>query len=278
MTTTCVCLMAVAAGCNHDGRYLRPATPDQNATISTTAAPSTSSAGDAVGAFDSLAADNIESTTSTTTSTTPSTSTSVAPAETTAGVLADSSTSVLDPTTVKTVNLGGTAATDPGGSTTVAAVDPNAATTVPGQTPSVVAPWRNGAPIDARFTCDGANVSPPLSWSRAPTGTVEVGITVSDEQAPDFVHWAVAGIDPALNMVQDSRVPDGTIQALNGASTPGYFGPCPPQGETHTYQVTVHFLGSQIELGDGALGTDMVLALQASTIASATITGTYARP
>ena len=72
-------------------------------------------------------------------------------------------------------------------------------------------------------------------------------------------------------------MPDGAIQALNGSGGKGYTGPCPPEGQTHTYVLTVHYLGDQIELGDGAQGADLLAAIDAATIADAQVTGTFSR-
>lgn len=205
--------MVAAAGCNHDGRSLRPARPDQNVTISTTAAPTT----------------------------------------------------VLPPDF-------GTASDGSVG----AGVTPSASESgVPLEGVTVVAPWRDGAPIDARFTCSGDNVSPPLSWSAVPAGTTEIAITMTDQQAPSFVHWAVAGIDPTVTSIGEGELPTGAVQATNGNGATGYTGPCPPAPESHTYVITVHFLDSQTELGDGAAGTDMMLAIEAATFDSAQVTGTF---
>jgi Raf kinase inhibitor-like YbhB/YbcL family protein len=220
ISLTCIAAALIGAGCNHDGRTLRPARPDQNQTISTTAAPTTTPFGtDVVGGGFS--------------------STSLG------GVLATSSTTIGD------------------GVASAAA--------------SVLAPWRDGAAIDPRYTCSGLNVSPPLSWTPAPPGTAEIAITLSDEQKPDFVHWAVAAIDPDVTAIGEGRLPDGAIQATNGSGGVGYTGPCPPAGETHTYVLTVHYLASQIELGDGATGADMVAAIDAATFQSAEVTGTFAK-
>ncbi len=103
-------------------------------------------------------------------------------------------------------------------------------------------------------------------------------MTLSDEQAPTFVHWAIAGLDPDTTSIEEGQVPVGAIQATNGGNEVGYTGPCPPQGQTHTYVLTVHFLDSQIELGDGAAGADMLTAIDAATLESAQVTGTFARP
>jgi phosphatidylethanolamine-binding protein (PEBP) family uncharacterized protein len=86
----------------------------------------------------------------------------------------------------------------------------------------------DGATIPARYTCDGENVAPPLSWSRPPAGTRAVALTVEDPDAPGgtFVHWVV------LDLPADATsVPPGT---------PGYRGPCPPKGDRpHRYVFTV---------------------------------------
>jgi Raf kinase inhibitor-like YbhB/YbcL family protein len=91
------------------------------------------------------------------------------------------------------------------------------------------------------------------------------------------VHWTVAGLDPSITQLAEGVVPEGAIQGVNGAGTIGYTGPCPPQSEVHTYRLTVHYLDAQVELGDGAAGADMVLAIQSNTTATAVITGTYVR-
>ncbi len=45
-----------------------------------------------------------------------------------------------------------------------------------------------------KFSCDGTEVSPPLSWSGAPDGTRSFALIVEDPDAGGFVHWVVAGI------------------------------------------------------------------------------------
>lgn len=224
ISLTCLALAVVVAGCNDDGRTLRPARPDQNASISTTAAPTTTLGGD----FGSIDGGGF--------STAPASPDGSATTTTSDGAQVDDDTD-----------------------------------------DTVTAPWRDGAAIDARYTCSDDDVSPPLSWSAAPAGTTEIAITMTDEQAPTFVHWAVAGITPSTTAIQEGQVPPGAIQAVNGSGKIGYTGPCPPQPESHTYVITVHFLGSQIELGDGADGQDMLLAIDASTLSSAQVTGTFAR-
>jgi Raf kinase inhibitor-like YbhB/YbcL family protein len=197
------------AACNDDGRTLRPARPDQNATVSSLAAPTTTD-----GAF---------------------------------------------------------------------VIPTNPASTLPGDVigtvPSIrlTAPWRDGAVIDPRYTCDGADIAPALSWTPGPVNTEEIAISVVDDDAPDFVHWVITGIGTEVSRLGEGEVPLGAVQGTNGAGGVGYTGPCPPAGSSHTYRFTVHFLDQQLDVGDGTDGADLLVAIDAATIAYAEVTGIYSR-
>jgi len=140
---------------------------------------------------------------------------------------------------------------------------------------SVALPFSQGEPIPEEYTCNGEDMSFPVDWFSLPEGTVEVAIEVSDVQAPDFVHWIIAGLDPAIGYIDEGQVPVGAIQATNGNGDVGYTGPCPPPGETHTYLVTLSALDQQIELPDGVDAETLQTAIGASTIESVVESGTY---
>ena len=157
------------------------------------------------------------------------------------------------------------AAVGAGGTNTLAPLVPGLA---------VTAPWRDGSPIDARYTCKGANVAPALSWTEAPEGTQEIAITMIDEDF-DFDHWTMAGIAPDVTTLAENTTPEGAVAALNGSGVAGYTGPCPPTGATHTYLITVHFLDRALQLTAGGPAADMRTAIDAATIATAEVTGTF---
>jgi Raf kinase inhibitor-like YbhB/YbcL family protein len=210
MTSLFAVSVLVAAGCNDDGRTLRPAGPGQNASVSTTSA--VPSEDDTLAPFPELETAPLIT---------------LAPL---AGAL------------------------------------------------SVTAPWADGGTIDGRYTCNGANISPGLSWSIAPAGTAEIAITMSDSDAPNFVHWAMAGINPDVTTLAEGVVPPGAIRGVNTSGQLGYTGPCPPSGTTHTYYVTVHYLDQQLDLADGVAGSDLRLAIDTATAASTATRGTYSQP
>lgn len=141
----------------------------------------------------------------------------------------------------------------------------------------LVAPWRDTAPIPARHTCDGEDVSPALTWSDVPPDAVELAITVTDLDAPGFVHWIVAGIDPSVSGTSEGVVPDGALLWPNGSGSVDYSGPCPPAGEEHRYLFTLHALNQQLEPADEMTATEIIEILNLTSIDQSSVSGTYVR-
>ena len=141
-------------------------------------------------------------------------------------------------------------------------------------------PWADGGAIDARYTCNGADVHPQVGWLGAPEGAVEMALVVTDTDANDFVHWIITGLDPHDPLVSENIVPVGAIQGLNGFSTTatpvvGWRGPCPPAGSTHHYRFTLYALDQQVELPDGSAAADLQAVIDSTSIAAAQNTATY---
>jgi len=135
--------------------------------------------------------------------------------------------------------------------------------------------WTAGGEIPLGYTCDGQNVSPPLSITGAPEGTVELVLLVTDEDAPGFRHWVVAGIPPGATFVE-GQIPAGAVEAPNSSRSTAWSGPCPPAGETHHYDFTVYALSVPSGLGF-ASSTDDVDSALGQAISTAAMTGTYQR-
>ena len=146
----------------------------------------------------------------------------------------------------------------------------------------LAAPWLDGAPIDARYTCDGLDVAPALSWAVVPEGTVEIAIAMVDDSAVSdgqpFVHWAIAGLAPDEIALVEGDVPPTAVQAINFFGDIGYGGPCPPPGDdAHVYRLTAYALNQALERADGTPATEFLEAVEAITIESVDLTGTYLR-
>lgn len=140
--------------------------------------------------------------------------------------------------------------------------------------------FATGQPIPDRYACDGDNVSPPLAWSGVPDGTVELALTVVDTDAPggQFIHWAITGLSGALTGIDEDGVPEGAVEARNDSSEFGWFGPCPPPGETHQYVFTLYALSQPSGVAAGTGGPDAVRQIAMSPGVAATLTGTYTAP
>lgn len=156
----------------------------------------------------------------------------------------------------------------------------------PTATFALTLPWSEGGPIPADYTCGGSDVSPPLVWSGVPVDTASLAIVVTDLDATTadgrpFVHWIVANIPPSITAIPTGGTIAGSIEALNDFSTvetprSGWGGPCPPTGTTHTYSFEVRALDQFIELSDDSPAADLLAAIDAATVATASGTGTVA--
>lgn len=136
--------------------------------------------------------------------------------------------------------------------------------------------WPPGDPIPRASTCDGEDVSPPLTISGAPEGTVELVLVVTDQDAAGFVHWVVGGIPPGAPGFPQGGLPAGAVEAPNSSGTAAWSGPCPPAGTTHTYDFTVYALSGPSGLGPTSSSADLDTALSLAT-STAAMTGTYTR-
>jgi Raf kinase inhibitor-like YbhB/YbcL family protein len=97
--------------------------------------------------------------------------------------------------------------------------------------------------IPQKYTCQGKNVSPPLSWTGLPKGTRSLVLIVDDPDAPDprkpkmvWDHWLLYNLPPKAKGLKEAvkDLPKGTLEGKNSWKKTGYGGPCPPIGR-HRY-------------------------------------------
>ncbi len=138
--------------------------------------------------------------------------------------------------------------------------------------------------IPTRYTCDGENVSPALSWRGAPAETRSFALIMDDPDAPGasgFTHWAVYNIPTSVaalpsNLPREEQIADICLQGKNDSGKIGYSGPCPPAG-THRYLVRLYALDRVLNLEPGASHRQVKEAMRGHVLAQAELTGTYAR-
>ena len=140
-----------------------------------------------------------------------------------------------------------------------------------------------GAAIPARYTCQGADVAPPLAWAHAPPGTRSFALVVDDPDAPDpakpkmtWVHWVLYDIPATAAALPETGkpLPAGTREGTNDWKRTGYGGPCPPIGR-HRYFHKLYALDRV--LGDLGAPTKAALekAMAGHVLAQAVLIGTY---
>jgi Raf kinase inhibitor-like YbhB/YbcL family protein len=136
-----------------------------------------------------------------------------------------------------------------------------------------------------QYTCEGADISPPLRWSGAPQGTKSFALIIDDPDAPDprapkmtWVHWVVYDIPAeAQGLPEDaanSGLPAGVMQGLNDWKRAGYGGPCPPIGR-HRYFHMLYALDTVLPDLGHATKAQLLGAMQGHMIAEAQLVGTY---
>ncbi len=138
--------------------------------------------------------------------------------------------------------------------------------------------FADGQPIPAKYTGDGADVSPPLAWEGAPKSTVELALICEDPDAPDrdFVHWVAYGMAPGTASLAEGATA-GLTAGRNDFGTTGYKGPAPPRGKAHHYRFRLMALDAKTGLGAGADKQALRDAVKGHVLAEADLIGTYQR-
>jgi hypothetical protein len=136
--------------------------------------------------------------------------------------------------------------------------------------------FSEGGSIPPQYTCDGEDISPPLSWDGVPEGTQSLALIVEDPDAGGFVHWVLTDIPfdlPALFEGQGDQL--GTPGATSFGE-PGWGGPCPPSGE-HRYVFTLYALSEMLTLGPSAGAVEARAAMGGKILGQAQLSGVYTR-
>jgi Raf kinase inhibitor-like YbhB/YbcL family protein len=146
------------------------------------------------------------------------------------------------------------------------------------------AAFQNGGDIPRKFTCEGADVSPELSWTAPPSGTQSVALIADDPDAPvgTWTHWVLYDLPPTTtalpeNVAKMDELPSGGRQGRNDFKKIGYGGPCPPPGKPHRYFFKLYALDSKLNLKPGASKQELEQAMQGHILQRAELMGKYHR-
>ncbi|MEW5994186.1 MAG: YbhB/YbcL family Raf kinase inhibitor-like protein [Candidatus Zixiibacteriota bacterium] len=140
-----------------------------------------------------------------------------------------------------------------------------------------------GGMIPKQYTCDGPDISPPLSWTGVPEGTKSLALICDDPDAPakTWVHWVYYNIPHDLGQLPEGLPTDeepftGGRQGANDFRRTGYGGPCPPGG-THRYFFKLYALDTMLDLSGRVTKADLEQAMEGHVLASGQLMGKYRR-
>jgi len=143
--------------------------------------------------------------------------------------------------------------------------------------------FSNGGMIPSRYTCDGANISPPLQWSGLPAGTKTVALIVDDPDAPakTWVHWVVYDLPANTTQLPENIKPQENIGGggkndTNDFKKIGYGGQCQQSG-THVYLFKLYAVDIQTSLGPGATKDELLKTMESHVMAQGELVGKYKR-
>ena len=150
-----------------------------------------------------------------------------------------------------------------------------------------------GEHIPNKYTCnstdkgDNEDVSPPLQWSDAPSGTKSFVLILDDPDAigGSFIHWVLYNIPPDTtsleeNMPRTETLSDGSMQGTNDFGNLGYNGPCPQTrfGKIHNWVFSVYALDVEVNLPPGVTYTELMNVISKHILAKGILIRNYRAP
>lgn len=160
-----------------------------------------------------------------------------------------------------------------------------------GVTPLVLSSpsFQDGGIIPDKYSmAASAPVSPALSWTGAPANTGAFSIIMHDldtmprASGPDNLHWLIFNIPASTTSLPEgvsasARLPDGSIQILNGGNKVGYL-PLGARGVYHHYVIELYALDGKIPVGPEGSRHDATSEILAHTLAHAAYEGRFRMP
>lgn len=144
--------------------------------------------------------------------------------------------------------------------------------------------FSSGGAIPKQFSCDGPDLSPQLSWTEPPVGSMTFALLVDDPDAPagNWNHWVMWNLPASARSLPEGvgksrRLSDGSQQGPNDFHKVGYNGPCPPANKTHRYRFKLFALDRKLTLTGDAGKPELEAAMKGHILAQAEWMGTYHR-
>ncbi len=142
--------------------------------------------------------------------------------------------------------------------------------------------FAHNQPIPSQYTCEGDDISPPLSWQDVPAEAKSLVLIVDDPDAPDpaapqltWVHWVLYNLDPKTGgLAENTSIPKGALPGLTNWNKTNYGGPCPPIGR-HRYFHKLYALDTVLPDLKNPSKDALLSAMEKHIIAKTELIGTY---
>lgn len=137
--------------------------------------------------------------------------------------------------------------------------------------------FENNSKIPPKYTCDGENINPPLSFSEVPENAKSLVLIMDDPDAPmgTFIHWVLFNIDPKTTEIKENSVPQSASLGKTTTGRSDYVGACPPSG-THRYFFKLYALDTVLNLNNPDK-TELEAKMQSHILEKSELIGLYSR-
>jgi Raf kinase inhibitor-like YbhB/YbcL family protein len=132
--------------------------------------------------------------------------------------------------------------------------------------------------IPLKYTCDGEDVNPPLTFENIPEETKSLTLLVEDPDSlgKTWLHWALYNIDPKNEKIHEDSKPLSSSECMTDFGNIGYGGPCPAKG-VHRYVFKLFALDDTLDLTEDSKLDEIYSAMENHIIDQAQMTGLYTR-
>jgi Raf kinase inhibitor-like YbhB/YbcL family protein len=147
---------------------------------------------------------------------------------------------------------------------------------------SIISPaFDNGAFVPTKYTCNGQNISPKLSWENAPPGTQSFALIMDDPDAPNgtWDHWILYDIPSQVRELKEDikELPKDAHVGKSSSGKNEYGGPCPPADQQHRYYFTLYALDTKLNLSDGISKMQLEQAMSGHILSQSQLIALYRR-
>lgn len=140
----------------------------------------------------------------------------------------------------------------------------------------ISAAFSTGGLVPLKYTCEGPNISPPLTFVGVPDSAKSLVLMIEDPdaEAKPWVHWLVFNIPSNTIGFDEGSIAEGATEGLCNGNTFGYEGPCPPEKE-HQYLFKLYALDKVLDIPNESDRNVVLEAMEGHIIEEAVLSASY---